>query len=82
MKNPNISSTHEFEEGDNIYDIVAIDDTQYLLAASSGLLKTTNDCLLKLYYEGEKCMSLCHVTDSLYLLGFIGKLIVWIEQTG
>jgi hypothetical protein len=43
MKNSKITSTHEFEEGDSIYDIVAIDDTKYFLAAWRGLLKTTKD---------------------------------------
>ena len=43
MKNKNITSTHEFNEGEYIYDIVAIDDTHYLLAAREGLLKTTKD---------------------------------------
>ena len=43
MKNSNITSTHRFQEGDDIFDIVAIDDTHYLLAAYKGLLKTTND---------------------------------------
>jgi hypothetical protein len=43
MKNSNIMSTHWFIEGWHIYDIVAIDDTHYLLAAEEGLLKTTKD---------------------------------------
>ena len=43
IKNSNITSTHEFWNAGNIYDIVAIDTTHYLLAASSGLLKTTKD---------------------------------------
>ena len=43
MKNSNITSTHRFEEGGNIYDIVAIDYSHYLLAAYKGLLKTTKD---------------------------------------
>ena len=43
MKNSNITSTHEFKEGVDIYDIVAIDDTHYLLAAERGLLKTSKD---------------------------------------
>jgi hypothetical protein len=50
MKNSNITSTHEFEEAGNIFDIVAIDDAHYLLAAWGGLLKTTKDYLLKHYY--------------------------------
>jgi hypothetical protein len=45
MKNSNITSTHKFEEATavGICDIVAIDDTHYLLAAYRGLLKTTKD---------------------------------------
>ena len=45
MKNSNITSIHEFKEAGmfGIYDIVAIDDTHYLLAAERGLLKTTQD---------------------------------------
>ena len=43
MKNSNITSAHNFKEGSHIHDIVAIDDTHYLLAASRGLLKTTKD---------------------------------------
>ena len=43
MKNSNITSTHEFKEGGTIRDVVAIDDTHYLLAARYGLLKTTKD---------------------------------------
>jgi len=44
MKNSNITSTHRFyEAGHHIHDIVAIDDTHYLLAADNGLLKTTKD---------------------------------------
>jgi hypothetical protein len=39
----NIKSTIKFDEGHNIYDIAAIDDTHYLLAADRGLLKTTKD---------------------------------------
>ena len=50
IDNSNISSSHEFEEGDSIYDIIAIDDTHYLLADMRGLLKTTKDQLIKHYY--------------------------------
>ena len=84
MKNSNITSTHWFKEGFNIRDIVAIDDTHYLLAAWKGLLRTTKDKLLKHYYQGEEVRSICHATDSFYLLGFWnpGKLVVWNEQTG
>jgi hypothetical protein len=43
IKNSNITSTIEFIDGSHIRDIVAIDDTHYLLAAEEGLLKTTKD---------------------------------------
>jgi hypothetical protein len=43
IKNSNITSTHKFKERGSIRDIVAIDDTHYLLAADKGLLKTTKD---------------------------------------
>ena len=45
IKNSNITSTHILKEASNfaINDIVAIDDTHYLLAARDGLLKTTKD---------------------------------------
>ena len=84
MKNSNITSTHLFKEGDNIWDMVAIDYSKYLLAAEKGLMRVTKNQLLKHYYQGENVGSLCHVTDSLYLLGFCnpGKLVVWNEQTG
>jgi hypothetical protein len=41
MKISNITSTHKFEEVGDITDILAKDDTHYLLAAELGLLKTT-----------------------------------------
>lgn len=37
----NLTNTHYFKEGGSIHDIVPIDDTQYLLAAFSGILKIT-----------------------------------------
>jgi hypothetical protein len=47
IKNSNITSTFKFyDAGHHISDIVAIDDTHYLLAAEWGLLKTTKDLLL------------------------------------
>ena len=43
MKNSNITNTHLFHDVGHINDILAIDDTHYLLAALEGLLKTTKD---------------------------------------
>jgi hypothetical protein len=82
INNSNITNSHQFEEGDHIFDILAIDDTHYLLAADEGLLKTTKDQLIKHYFNGECVFSLCHITDAIYLLGFYDdKLIVWDEKT-
>ena len=50
IKTYNVTSTHKFNEGDDIYDIIAIDDSHYLLAAIKGLLKTTKNQLIKNYY--------------------------------
>jgi hypothetical protein len=48
-----------------------------------GLLKTTKDQLIKHFHKGRWVSSLCHVTDSLYLVGFRegDGLILWNEQT-
>ena len=83
MKTSTITHTHKFTEGDDIRDIIAIDETHYLLAAYKGLLKTTKDQLINHYHKGKSVRSLCHVTHSLYLVGFGGGdgLILWNEQT-
>jgi hypothetical protein len=83
MKTSSITHTHNFTEGDNIRDIIAIDETHYLVAAYKGLLKTTKDQLINHYHKGKSVRSLCHVTHSLYLVGFYndGGLILWNEQT-
>ena len=53
-----------------------------MLAALEGLLKCTKDQLIKHYHEGELVSSLCQITDSIYLVGFLNdQLIVWNEQT-
>ena len=70
MKTSTITHTHKFAEGDDINDIVAIYDTNYLLAALEGLLKTTKDQLINHYYIGKTVTCLCHITDSVYLVGF------------
>jgi hypothetical protein len=68
--------------GAYIHDIIAIDETHYLLATFLGLLKTTKDQQIKHYYPGQTIISLCHITDSIYLVGFLDyQLIVWNEKT-
>jgi hypothetical protein len=82
MKTSTITHTHKFTEGDDIRDIIAIDETHYLLAAYKGLLKTTKDQLINHYHKGKWVRSLCHVTHSLFLVGFRDDgLILWNEQT-
>ena len=45
-------------------------------------MKTTKDQLIKHYHKGKSVRSLCHVTHSLYLVGFRDDgLILWNEQT-
>jgi hypothetical protein len=44
-------------------------------------LKITKDKLIKHYHKGKYVTSLCHVTDSLYLVGFFSNgLILWNEH--
>jgi hypothetical protein len=71
INNYDITSSHWFKEGGFIiFDIAAIDDTHYLLASAGGLLKTTKDQLIKCYHLKESFYSLCHITGSIYLVGF------------
>jgi hypothetical protein len=83
IETSSITHTHKFTEpGINIYDIVAIDDTHYLLAALEGLLKTTKDQLINHYFKGKTVSCLCHITDSIYLVGTeYHGLLVWNEET-
>ena len=62
--------------------MIAIDDTHYLLAALFGLLKITKDQLIKRYYKEKYVWSLCHITDSIYLLGFFrdGLIVCDLEK--
>jgi hypothetical protein len=78
MSTSTITSSHKFIEGSDIYDIIAIDDTHYLLATWQGLLKTTKDQVINHYYKGKNFWSLCHFHDSIYLLGLTNDgLILW-----
>jgi hypothetical protein len=82
INNSNITSSHQFEEVSLIFDILAIDDTHCFLAAWEGLLKTSKDQLIKHYFNGACVISLSHITEAIYLLGFYSKsLIVWDEKT-
>jgi hypothetical protein len=73
-----------------INDIVAFDDTHFLLGAREGLFKTTKDHILKRYQNKELISNICHIADSFYLLGLNNfskhdlkeQLFVWDEHTG
>jgi hypothetical protein len=80
IETSSITHTNRFPEGEVIFDILAINDTHYLLATEYGLLKTSKDQLINQYYEGESVICLCHITDSFYLVGFNSKLRVWDQQ--
>ena len=81
IKTSKITSNHQFTDGNGIRDILAIDDTHYLFAASKGLFKTTKDQLIRHDYQGQWVLSLCHVTDSIYLVGVREYgLILWDEE--
>ena len=64
-----ITSTHKFNEGGDINDMLAIDDTNFLLATAQGLLRTTRDQVVKHYYKGKTARAVCHIADSTYLVG-------------
>ena len=64
--------------------MLAIDDTQYLLASDYGLLKTTKENPLKKYFKWSSVISVCPLPDSqLYLIGLNNpdELIVWSETS-
>ena len=69
IKTSTITSTYKFTscEDTHIRDIVAIDDSRFLLASQTGILKTTKDQEIKLYKKFDP-LCLCHVTDSIYLV--------------
>jgi hypothetical protein len=50
IETSSITHSHRFTEGGFISDIIAIDDTSFLLAAHKRLLKTTKDQLINHYY--------------------------------
>jgi len=69
-----------FPEGDYIYDILPIDESHYLLATYNGLLRASKHQMIKHYFKGKSVSSVCHKTDSIYLVGFYNNgLIVWDE---
>ena len=81
MGTSSVTSTHSWIQAVGICDMVAIDDTFCMLAVRRGLLKAAYDQLIKHYHEGESVSSLCHLADSMYLVGFTyDGLVVWDEK--
>lgn len=62
--------------------MIAIKDSGQLLLAGSGVLKVTMDQIIEWYLPGKWVRSICHIAESLYLVGFKEDgLIVWNEET-
>ena len=78
-----ICRTQQFIEIGDIYDIIAIEDSdQLLLAGYRGLLKRTKDQVTKHYFQGKRVNTICHNAESLYFIGLANDgLIVWNEKT-
>ncbi len=78
-----ITSTHQFREGGDVHDMLAIDASHFLLAAAHGLLRTTKDHVVKLYCKGKTARALCHIAESMYLVGLVNEnmIVLWNEQT-
>jgi len=82
MTSGTITHTWEFKEASFIQDILAIDETHLLLAHSKGLLKANREKIVAHYYQKKFVTALCHISGSIYLVGFDGNgLVVWNEQT-
>jgi hypothetical protein len=61
--------------------MLAIDDSNYLLATERGLLHTTKDQLVKHYLKVKAAWSLSEITGSIYLVGLYENLIMWDQKT-
>jgi len=71
-----------FEAIDSIKDMIAIEDSEQLFLAGWGLMKVTKDQIIEHYLLGKWVRSICHIADSLYLVGFKEDgLIVWNEES-
>ena len=83
ITNFKITHTQQFSEISDIYDMIEIEDSeQLLLAGREGVLKATKDRAIKLYFKWKWTLSICHIAESLYLVGFSqNNLIVWNEQS-
>ena len=84
INNLEFSHTKQFEEiGHIMCDMIVIEDShQLLMAGAKGLLKATKDQAIKHSFQGKFALSICHIIESLYLVGFMNYgLIVWNEQT-
>jgi hypothetical protein len=81
MKTFKITSTHNFTQTGGISDMIAIDGTYYMLAVRKGVLKAAYEQLINYYLQGMSVESLCHLADSIFLVGltYYG-LIAWNEK--
>jgi hypothetical protein len=81
IKTSKIMGTHSFAPTGSINDMIAIDDTYYMLAVRRGLLKVAYEQVISYYLQGMSVDSLCHLDDSVYLVGFTHDgLVAWDEK--
>jgi hypothetical protein len=80
MTSGTITHTWQMQINKNvlIQDILAIDESHHLIGLSEGLLKANQDKIVAHYYPKKNVMTLCHITGSIYLVGFYRNgLVVW-----
>ena len=78
LKKKDFVSSHRFEQGSHINEVSQIIlGSQYLLGTSKGILHSSRDTLVKHYFEGTKITALCHIRNTLYLVGGRDNLFVW-----
>jgi hypothetical protein len=81
IKTSKITGTHSFAPTGSISDMIAIDDTYYMLAVRRGLLKVAYEQVINYCLQGMSVESLCHLADSVYLVGFTHDgLVAWDEK--
>ena len=52
------------------------------MAGYEGLIKTTKDQEINHYFKETQVISICHIADTLFLVGFhYYGLIIWNEET-
>lgn len=83
MKKFEIVLTLRNQEIGDISDMIQIAGSHYFVAGQLGLLKVsrTEDPDMKYYFIGKHVLSIAHIYESCYLVGFLQDgLIMWSEK--